>query len=194
MTSLLLFLTLVFAQAGTDRPPDVAQLFDRALTFDQFMARATRQRELWVHNAAQRDIPPDAVDRLTRVRDGLRFLIVAEDWCPDSVYTVPFIVNLAAAAGVDVRIIDRRAGQSLMARHRTRDGRPATPTVVLLRGDRDAGAWVERPAPVQEWFFSMAADPESAKRFAQRASWYEADRGRTTIAEILTLAERTSAR
>jgi thioredoxin family protein len=191
---LALLLTLVFAQAGTGPPPDVAQLFDRALTFDQFMARATLQRELWVKNASQRDIPAEAVGRLTRVRDGLRFLIVAEDWCPDSVYTVPFIANLAAAAGVDVRIIDRAGGQSLMAQHRTRDGRPVTPTVVLLRGDRDVGAWVERPAPVQEWFFSMATDPESARRFAERASWYEADRGRTTIAEVLALAERTAAR
>jgi hypothetical protein len=81
-----------------------------------------------------------------------------------------------------------------MLTHRTRDGRPVTPTVVLLRGSRDVGAWIERPAPLQQLFFAMATDTESAHRFAQRANWYDADRGRTTVEEFVALAERTAAR
>jgi hypothetical protein len=65
--------------------------------------------------------------------------------------------------------------------------------VVLLRDGRDVGAWVERPAPLQELFFSMADNPEHARRFERRAEWYEQDRGRTTIAEVVALAERTAA-
>ncbi len=95
------------------------------------------------------------------------------------------------ASGVPLRIVDRDIGAPLMARHTTRDGRPATPTIVFMRDGRDAGAWVERPAPLQELFFAMATNPDSAKRFADRASWYDADHGRTTIAEVLAIAERT---
>jgi Thioredoxin len=168
---------------------DAARLFERGVTFEQFVAAATAQRDVWLRNASRRDISPDAVDRLKRAGRGLRLLIVAEDWCPDSVHTVPYVVNLATAAGIDVRLVDRAQGASVMARHRTRDGRPVTPTIVLLRGDRDVGAWVERPAPIQELFFSMATNPENAKRFRDRAAWYDDDRGRTTIAEILALAE-----
>jgi hypothetical protein len=166
-------------------------LFNQGLTFSQFLARMTNQRELWVRNASRSDIAADSVERLTRVRSGLRLLIVAEDWCADSVHTVPYIANLAAAAGVDFRIVDRTAGDALMAQHPARDGRKVTPTVVLLRDGRDVGAWIERPAPLQALFFSMATDPESAREFGARSAWYEKDRGRTTIAEVIALAERT---
>jgi hypothetical protein len=169
-----------------------ARVFDSGITFDQFLGQTTAQREVWLKNASRTDLPPDAVNRLKRVREGLRVLIVAEDWCLDSVHTVPYIANLAAAAGVDVRIVDRVAGESVAAVHRARDGRPVTPVVVLLRNDRDAGAWIERPAALQQLFFAMAASPENARQFGERATWYDKDRGRTTIAEFVGLAERTA--
>ncbi len=184
---------LVAAQTSGGNAADMARLFNQGLTFSQFLAHARAQREVWLTNAARRDIAPADIERLKRVRSGLRMLIVAEDWCPDSVHTVPYIANLAAAAGVEMRIVDRTAGDALMAQHRTRDGRKVTPTVVLLRNDRDVGAWVERPAVLQALFFSMATDPESARQFADRPSWYEHDRGRTTIDEVIALTEQTAA-
>jgi hypothetical protein len=63
--------------------------------------------------------------------------------------------------------------------------------VVLLRRGQDVGAWVERPAPLQRLFHSLA-DPASARQFADRERWYVADRGRTTLTEFVQLAERTS--
>ncbi len=184
---------LVAAQTSGVGAADAARLFSQGLTFSQFLAHTTAQREVWLRNASRTNIAPADVERLKRVRSGLRLLIVAEDWCPDSVHTVPYIANLAAAAGVEIRIVDRTAGDALMAQHRTRDGRKVTPTVVLLRNDRDVGAWVERPAVLQALFFSMATDSESARQFADRPSWYEHDRGRTTIDEVIALAEQTAA-
>jgi hypothetical protein len=178
--------------AGQGVPP--ARLFDRGITFAQFLDQARAQREVWLKNASRTDVPLDAVNRLKNVREGLRVLIVAEDWCADSVHTVPYIANVASAAGVDVRIVDRTMGESVMAAHRARDGRPVTPIVVLLRNDRDVGAWVERPAALQQLFFAMAGSPENARQFAERATWYDEDRGRTTIAEFVALAERTARR
>jgi hypothetical protein len=78
-----------------------------------------------------------------------------------------------------------------MTAHRTPDGRTATPTVVLLRNGRDVGAWVERPAELQEMFLSMSTNPESARRFSQRQSWYESDGGRSTLREVVALIETT---
>ncbi len=188
-----LCLALAFAaavQAGGPNTNLAASLFDRGQSFAEFLAHVNAQRDVWLKNAARTDIPRDALDRLKLVRSGLQLLIVAEDWCPDSAHTVPYIANLSSAAGVEVRIVDRSAGNALMALHPARDGRKVTPTIVLLRDHRDAGAWVERPAILQEAFFSMATNSESARQFADRISWYEHDRGRTTIAEIIALAER----
>jgi hypothetical protein len=92
---------------------------------------------------------------------------------------------------VPLRIVDRALGEPLMNRHRTPDGRPATPTIVLLRDGAEVGAWVERPDIVQRWFLSMATNAESARRFGDRQSWYDADRGQTVLAELTALAERT---
>jgi hypothetical protein len=165
-------------------------LFERGETFHTFVAHVQSQRKLWLRNSGQ-VASPGFVARLAHVRQHLRFLVIAEDWCVDSANTVPYLAELAASAHVPLRILDRNSSSAVMDRHRTGDGRMVTPLVVLLRGDVDAAAWVERPAPVQQWFRSMATDPASADRFARRQQWYDRDRGRTMLDEIVTLAERT---
>ena len=168
--------------------------YGRGQTLEQFVDRARHQRELWLRNAAWTDIPSDLVLRLRHVNSGLRFLIVAEDWCPDSVNTVPYVVRLGTMAGVDTRIVDRTLGQALMARHLTPDGRTATPTVILLRHGSDVGAWVERPLALQHLFLTMGTIPENGRRLAERQSWYDADHGRTALSELVSLAEQTASR
>ena len=81
-----------------------------------------------------------------------------------------------------------------MAAHRTSDGRTVTPTIVLARNGRDVGAWVERPAELQQMFFSMSTNAENAKRFSQRHLWYESDGGVTVLKEVLALIEQTNER
>jgi hypothetical protein len=168
------------------------ELYKRGQTLDQFLESVTTQRERWLKTAAGADLPQELVVRLRRVRAGLRFLIVAEDWCPDSVNTVPYVVKLATTAGIEARIVDRRVGQPLMWRHRTPDARTATPIVVLVRHGSDIGAWVERPLPLQRLFFNMRANPDDGRLLAERQSWYDADRGRTALSELVSLVERAA--
>jgi hypothetical protein len=158
---------------------------------EQFLAHVTVQQELWRRNVTESTVTPELVERLTRVGKDLRILVVAEDWCPDSVNTLPYIAALASRAQVALRIVDRSEGASIMARHPAFDGRQVTPTVVLIREGIDVGAWVERPIPLQKLFQSLA-NPESTRQFAQRQAWYDADRGRTTLSEFVALAERTA--
>jgi Thioredoxin len=111
-------------------------------------------------NVAAAKIDPGTVERFRRVGGDLRLLIVAEDWCPDSVHTVPYVAALAAQAGVDMRIVDRGSGAAMMKRHPPPDGRGVTPIVVLLRRGIDVGAWVERPSVLQSLFQSIGTNPE----------------------------------
>jgi hypothetical protein len=113
---------------------------------------AKAQRDLWLTTTAKARVPSDMLARFKRAAGGLRILVVAEDWCPDSVNALPYVAALASSAAVPLRIVDRTLGEPLMNRHRTPDGRIATPTVVLLRNGREVGAWVERPGLVQRWF------------------------------------------
>ncbi len=186
----LSLLLVVSLQAGA---LESARLFEAGQTWDRYLDRVDRQRELWLRVSSDATVSPDLVERVRRARQGLQILIVAEDWCPDSAYSVPYVARLAALADVPVRIVDRATGEPLMRAHRTADGRTATPTVVLLRQGVDVGAWVERPAELQELFRSIGENPENARRFAQRGDWYEADRGATVLKEIVALVEHSGA-
>jgi hypothetical protein len=172
--------------------PSASEFFARGVTWAEFLEKATAQRERWLSVTARAVVPGPVVERFRRAGADLRILAVAEDWCPDSVNTLPYVARLASAVPIPFRIVDRHQGEPVMRKHRTPDGRTATPTIVLLRGDAEIGAFVERPEVVQRWFLSMADSPENAKRFGDRQSWYDADRGQSLLAELAALAEQSA--
>lgn len=190
----LLCLSAVLAQVPTESATQADLLFRDGKTWEQFSSGISDQRELWQRTESMVTVPPEFTERMSAASQGLRLVVVAEDWCPDSAFTVPYVAQLARSAGVPLRIVDRSMGEPLMIAHRTPDGRTATPTIVLLRNGQDVGAWVERPAELQQMFLSMSTNAENARRFSQRQTWYESDRGLSTLREIVALIERTRAK
>ncbi len=182
-------LLTLFLAAGPQAPAQAVALFDQGLPWTEYLAGAQQQRVLWVRNAG-RDVPAALVDRLRKVGAGLRLLVVAEDWCSDSVNSVPYLGTLSAKAGVDMRVINSQVGKPIMEAHRTPDGRAATPTVILIRDGKEAGAWVERPAALQTWFLDMADKIDSAERQQRKMNWYDWNRGDDALREIVALAEQ----
>jgi hypothetical protein len=169
---------------------DAVRLFDGGVTWQQFLDDAHARRNVWQTNAGRTSFDPALVERLKRAGDGLTLLAVAVDACSDSVHTIPYIANLAAQAGIDLRIVHPSAGATVLERYRTPDDRGATPTVVLIRGGKEVGAWVERPEPLQSWFLSMSHVSQRV-RVDRKMSWYEWDRGDTTVEEFVALVEST---
>ncbi len=165
-------------------------LFDGGITWQEFYDSADVRRELWQKNTdrVRASLKPELVERLKKAGTGLSLLMIAEASCSDSVNTVPFIAELAAKAGIEMRIVGRDAGEPAIENHKTPDGRMATPTVVLLRNGRDVGAWVERPSALQTWYIS-ATDVPLRERVERKMSWYEWDRGDSTMAEFLAVVE-----
>jgi hypothetical protein len=170
--------------------PSPSALYDRGVVWSEFFARVQSQQQRWRTNTERAAPSTEMVERLRAAGAGLRILVIGEAACSDSVSTMPYVAKLAEQAGVDLRIVGKSAGLPLMEQHRTPDNRPATPTIVLLRGDRIAAVFVERPAALQTWFLSPAARAmDSAERLSRKMSWYDWDRGDSTIAEIVALAE-----
>ena len=174
------------------RSPTVESLYERASPWPPFLSAVTANRDLWQRVGEHAAIPAALIDRFAHAGHDLRLLIVAEDWCTDSANTIPYVVRLASLADVDVRILDRTLGASLMSRHPSADGRGVTPLVVFIRGHEDAGAWVERPRALQAAFKNMVDDSESRHTVQARQAWYDADRGRSALEEIVQIAERTA--
>lgn len=184
---------LLLAPAPVPAEQSAQALYDRGVTWQQFYDAADVRRELWQTNTRRaRNVRPELVERLKNAGAGLTLLAIAEAACSDSVNTVPFIAELASRAGVEMRIVSRAAGEPVLARYPTPDGRSATPTIVLLRGGREVGAWVERPAALQAWFTS-AEDVPVRERVDRKMAWYEWDRGDSTVADFLALVEKAAA-
>lgn len=188
---ILLVLLAALPQLPAESPADIETIFQNGKTWEQFLGDVAQRRELWTRTESAVTVSPEFIERVYASSRGLRIVVVAEDWCPDSALAVPYVARLAQSTGVPLRVVNRAAGEPLMTAHRTPDGRTATPTIVLLRNGRDVGAWVERPAELQEMFLSMSTNPESARRFSQRQSWYESDGGRSTLREVVALIETT---
>lgn len=172
-------------------PSPSAALYRQGITWDQFLAGAKVQRETWLKNAG-REVPPDLVARFRRAGEGLRLLVITADWCGDSVHSVPYIAKLASTAGVDLRVVDFRAGKAVMEAHRTPDGRASTPTVILLRGDQEVAAWVERPASLQWWYLGQTGQISDDERLERKMAWYEWNRGSDALAELAVLAAQSA--
>lgn len=184
------------ARAADDPAPAPAAtsssaLYAQGMRWDQFLSGTRVQRETWLKNAG-RDVPDGLVDRLRQAGDGLQLLVITADWCGDSVHSVPYIAKLAARAGVELRVVDFRTGKPILDAHRTPDGRPSTPTVLLLRGDKAVATWVERPASLQWWYLGMTGRISDEERLERKMSWYEWNRGADALAEIVVLAEQTA--
>ncbi len=80
-----------------------------------------------------------------------------------------------------------------MESHRTPDGRPATPTVVLLNDEfEEAGCFVERPAVLQSWYLENQGTLGERELYRQKYAWYDRDAGSETLREFVELLERAA--
>ena len=173
-------------------PPAIngAAIFDQGKSYEDFLATADSRPEVWKANTKRAKPPAALVDRLRAASPNLRFVVVATAPCSDSVHVVPYVAALAREAGIPLRIVDPAVGRSIQDAFKTPDGRGATPTVAILRGDKVVAAWVERPAALQAWMLGPAAALSSSDRMDRKFGWYEWDRGESTIAELVDLVER----
>lgn len=179
--------------AATDSA--LVALYESGQTWETFLGETRARREMWVRHATQGVIPADAVARASALPGRYRLLVVSVDMCSDSVNTVPFIARLVAAVpNLEMRVITPAQGRTMMEARRTPDGRPATPTVVILdAAGNEVGCWIERPAALQAIAQQMRADGTIENFAPKKAAWYEADAGVSTVNEVVALLERAAA-
>ncbi len=174
---------------------DLEALYRSGIPFTEFLAAAEERKASWERHYAQGDVDPAAIARLAAVPGTWRVLAIAEDWCSDSVSTIPFLALLAERVeNLELRIIDSEVGSGLMAQHPTPDGRGATPTVIVLNeAFENVGCWVERPAELQTWALGAGSGLGNRDFVTKKMAWYEKDGGRSTVDEIIALIEHATA-
>ena len=190
-----LFVAALLPGVAVAQDVDYAALYDRGVPFARFLERAESHRAEWLGNFERATPDDDALARVRALPERQRVLVVAEDWCTDSLNTVPYLAKLVDAVPerLELRVIDSTVGKPVMEANRTADGRSATPTIVVLGADsRPPGSWVERPAVLQKWFTEQKPLVPREELLERKAKWYAEDAGKSTVAEIVMLLERAA--
>jgi hypothetical protein len=201
LTTLLppLLLVLGACSSSSDRAAQsdsLERLYEEGVPYQQFREQAKRRVESW--NANYDNAPIDSVlvrrARTAHGGGGYRVLVVAEDGCGDSANTIPYLARFLDASGIDMRIVSSKQGRWIMEAHRSRDGRAATPTVLLLGPEFEAaGCWVERPEALHRWFEASKDTMPERRLYDAKYAWYDQDRGRETVREFVEMLEGAAA-
>jgi thiol-disulfide isomerase/thioredoxin len=126
--------------------------FESGLTYDQWKAQMTRNRER--HDANERDLKLSADDiaAFKKLKKPVNVLMLAEDWCGDVIANTPIVGRIAQETGaLNVRVFLRDQNEDLMDQY-LKDGKyKSIPAVVFFDDDfNELGRWIERPNSVTE--------------------------------------------
>lgn len=134
------------------------------LTYDEYKAQMTRNRDRLEANEARVEIDPDDLAFFRGLNGPIHVLALAEDWCGDVIANLPVLGKLALESGtLELRIFLRDTNDDLMQRY-LNAGKYASIPVFAFFDDRltELGVFIERPATVTE------------RRAAQRKQIHEA--------------------
>ena len=198
---------LVCVEAAEDAPrpvapapslaPDstLAALYASGVDYAAFLGATAARRAQWLANSGAARIPADVLTTARGLMGRWRLLVVAVDSCSDSVNTIPYLAALVAQVpGLEMRVVLPGPGKPVMEAHRTPDGRPATPTVVVLdAAGREAGCWVERPAALQSDALVARRDGRYDAFQSGKQAWYDADAGASTVREVVAVLAAAAA-
>jgi hypothetical protein len=172
---------------------DYQSLYAQGATFADFLDKAQANRDEWRANYNDATVSAALITRMRALPAKRHLLVVAEDWCRDSLNTIPYIARLVDGGPerLDMRVINREIGKAVMEAHRTPDGRTATPTVAIVAEDwHFIASWTERPSSIQSWFLEKQKTTMQKPLHDELLAWYAKDAGKTTVLEIADLLER----
>ena len=174
----------------------LSALFAKGQTFAEFVSQASARKEGWLRLQAEAVVKPELLARARAVGGTWQLLVVAIDACGDSMNSVPYAARLAdSVPGLALRIVlPANGGRSVQEKHRSMDGRTATPTLVLLdSAGNDVGCIVELPAPLRHWTDRAREKVGSDSLHAYRNTFYAKDRGVSVTTELVELLEAAKA-
>ena len=169
----------------------LAARFAAGSTFEDFLARAKDNADLWNAIYRRATIDEDAARRARAIRHRFHFLVLNEDWCGDSVNILPYVARLTEASDyLEMRILSRDKNPDLMNAHLTGGKSRSIPIVIVYDSAfNELGSWGPRPGPLQSWFLTEGLALPKPDRYPLMRAWYARDKGRTIVSELLSIVE-----
>ena len=124
--------------------------FDQGLTYEQWKAQMTRNRER--HDANEQGLPLSEADLapFKNLPKKVNVLMLAEDWCGDVIANTPIVGRIASEVDtLNLKVFLRDQNEDLMNQF-LKDGKyKSIPAVVFFDDDfNELGRWIERPESV----------------------------------------------
>jgi hypothetical protein len=165
-----------------------ADLWDRALPFERFVAESTQHRDLWTGVYRTARVPAWATAAAAGLGRRFRFVVIAEDWCGDASSTVPIVARFAEDVGAELRVLRRDEHLDLMDAYLTNGARAIPVVIVLTEAMEEVGHWGSRPSELQAFVTGERARGRRSKDyFAEVRGWYARDKGESTLRELLAV-------
>ncbi|MBI3966651.1 MAG: thioredoxin family protein [Chloroflexi bacterium] len=125
--------------------------FEQGLTYDQWKAQMTKNREK--HEANEAAVRFDAADLevFRNLPEPLNLVAIGEDWCGDVIAYMPLVGRLAAESNgkINLRVFLRDQNLDLMDQYLKDDKYRSIPVFAVFDRDfRDLGHFIERPESV----------------------------------------------
>lgn len=158
--------------------------------FAEFMARPTRNHELWVALYKRVMIPIEISARVDALGGHWHLLVLNEDWCGDSVNIVPIIAKLTeSVTNMDMRILRRDENPDIMDSHLTGASRSIPIVILLDQKFQECGWWGPRPRELQKWVVEKGVQLPKEEWSRHVRTFYARDHGLSTMVELVEMLE-----
>jgi len=128
--------------------PVTKERFAQGLTYEEYKAQMTRNRERFEENEATMQLADGDVAFFQQLPQAINVLALAEDWCGDVIANLPVLGKLAQASGkINLRVFLRDQNLDIMDQYLKEGQFRSIPVFVLFDADyQELGYWIERPA------------------------------------------------
>lgn len=168
--------------------------FDSGMTYAQYKAQMTRNREQLEQNEKDLQLNAEDVKAFQDLPHALNVVALAEDWCGDVVANLPILGKIeqqsAGKLKVRIHLRDQQPGEVIMNEHLNKGQFKSIPTVIFLDGDfKERGIWIERPDSV-----TSAREERRLKLYAEHPDWGDPSKPIAELPEdIRTQVQQASA-
>jgi hypothetical protein len=142
---------------------DLNQWFQKGLTVDGYINAMTTNKDEMLTIYKQFTVTDEDKNKLEALRpQKLRAIVLSEDWCGDAMLNNPILLNLAEAAGMEVRFVLRDSNLELMDQYLTNGTSRAIPIFIFINEEgNEVGVWGPRAPELQAFVMEKrAALPE----------------------------------
>lgn len=172
--------TLLAAAGKSSGPEQTEALANYTLLNDRRMKRFDKTVK----------IDTEIVSKIESITEKMTLLVLTESWCGDAAPTLPVMHKIAELNGnIDFKVLLRDENTELMNRFLTNSAL-SIPKLILLDADNEVfDTWGPRPKPAAQLVREHKQKhgellPEIKEEIQQ---WYNKDKGRTTLEEIVAL-------